>query len=391
MENLQLFDSRNSQQSNLKQLNHKERFKLLKNTVDEFGNLFSIGEEDKIYLRKKGTRDDICLGKVMVAERNLLYHKYEIETNIFRNTNSWTINYTVFKHVDLVIYETLTYSYRITKTRALEFGEIANFSRTETKINVPLIYWEKRRLLIDPVEQRKRNLIGDSWYDLLKNVFNSEHMSKIGRYLKERRGLTIVYPDEENVFRAFKSTHVKQVKVVILGLDPYIDGSANGLAFGFKGDSTKKPAKSLNVIFKEIERDCHNGLHLDFDNTLNEWANQGVLLLNTILTVERGKTKSHSEIGWQRFTKYVLGQMVLDMSPKVFMLWGNDAVNLFGSLDVSNDAHLILKSRHPAADLYNVDQMDITTPNYPTTFAGNKHFSQANAFLKKFKRKQIQW
>ena len=357
----------------------------------------SIGEEDKIFFRKKATREDKCLGRVIAFERNLLYTKQEDERNIFRNTNSWSINYTIFKLVDHIVYETLKFTYQIPRIRAAEFGEVVNFGG-EQKIYVPLIYWDKRITVgpkqgISDTELRRRNYLGDTWYDMLKTVINSEYMSKIGNFLRERRQVSIVYPDENLVFRALKLTHPRQVKVIILGQDPYIDGSANGLAFGFKDDSKKRPAKSLDVIFKEIERDLYKGMFLDFDNTLIPWAQQGVLLLNTILTVERGKSKSHANIGWQRFVKIVLYELLNDPAPKVFMLWGNEAQTLFQEVEtkVPVNPHACLYAKHPAADLYAADQFGDTAPNYPNTFAGCKHFSKANEFLLKHKRKHIRW
>ena len=376
---------------------HKDRYKLLSKAVDEDGNLFTFGEDkEKIYFHKKETRDAICLGTILVGKNNLLYHKFEDERNIFRNTNSWTINYTIFEQVDLIVYETLKYTYIITKARAAEFGEIIKFQ--ETKINIPLDYWDKRRQLIDPTEARRRNLLGDNCSEVLKDTINSPYMSQIGTWLRKRRTEAITYPEENEVFRAYKTCHFKHVKVVILGTEPYNDSSSNGLAFGFKDTSKKLPSKSLNVIFKEVERDVYNGFYVDFDNTLVSWAEQGVLLLNSILTVERNKPKSHSEIGWQRFIKITLYELLKDIQPKVFICWGAEAINLYKEVEAkfrinSNQYinNLVLTAKHPAADLYNADNFGNIEPDYPNTFAGNKHFSQANNFLVKNKRKPIKW
>lgn len=385
--------------------NHKERLKLLKETVDEDGNLYSFNPEDsRVFLRKKNTREDIPIGKVLMGERNLLYHKFEDERNIFRNTQAWSINYKIFENIDYIIYETLKKVYMIPRERATEFGEQVNFQQ-ERKINIPIIYWDVRNQLIDETEKRRRNLLGDSWYELLSSVINSDYMSKIGSYLRKRRTEAIIYPEESVVFRAFKLTHTKQVKVIILGQDPYHDGSANGLAFGFKdgwkegqkGVTLKPLPKSLDVIFREVERDVYNGLHLDFDATLDSWAKQGVLLLNTILTVERGKPKSHEGYGWQRFIKIVLFELLKDIQPKVFLLWGNDANLLFGEVrnklkeqNIEAGPSLILSAKHPAADLYS-QEWGAAKADYPHTFAGNGHFSLTNKFLREHKRNPITW
>lgn len=184
---------------------------------------------------------------------------------------------------------------------------------------------------------------------------------------------------------------------------PYHDGSANGLSFGFKnqwidkqrtGVVTKPIPKSLDVIFKEVEQDMYKGLHLDFDYTLQSWAEQGVMLLNSSLTVERSNPQSHLDIGWQRFVKIVLWELFKEPSPKVYILWGQEAQKLFQEVVDkigSPDKSLILKAKHPAADLYARDQFGQVAPNYPNTFSGCKHFSQANSFLLKNKRKPIIW
>jgi len=124
-----------------------------------------------------------------------------------------------------------------------------------------------------------------------------------------------------------------------------------------------------------------------------------ILLLNTVLTVERGTPKSHDKLGWQRFVKIVLYELLKDPLPKVYLLWGNEARNLYKEVEAKFNIQsgtqlanaLVLTSKHPAADLYGGDQMGNIVANYPETFAGNKHFSQANAFLQKNKRRPIKW
>src|SRR6266576_531943 len=180
---------------------------------------------------------------------------------------------------------------------------------------------------------------------------------------------------------------------------PYPDNTANGLSFGFKdgwkqsekGVTIKQIPKSLDIIFREVERDVYNGFCLELDATLNSWAEQGVLLLNTILTVERAKPKSHEALGWQRFIKIVLFELAKDLQPKVFILWGEDAKLLFGEvcnklfeMILSYNQHLLLFSKHPAADLHS-QQWGNPKPDYPNTFAGNSHFSKTNEFLKRNK------
>lgn len=382
-------------QRNQKKYLHKERLDQLKATVDKDGNSFSIDEADdnKVFFLRKGSSDKLALGKLMVGEKNLLYYKFEDERNIFQKTNSWSVNYTLFQAVDYIVYETLKWYYQIPKIRAEEFGQVMQFDGIEQKIYIPLKYWDKRRVLIDPTELRRRNLIGDSWYEKLGVVLGSPYMSQIAEYLKERRKVVVVYPEQENIFRAFKRSSFEHTKVVIIGQDPYHDGSADGLAFSYKHGSKKPVSKSLDIIIKEVERDVYDGFNLNFDYELTHWADQGVLLLNSSLTVEHGRPQSHSHIGWQRFIKIALYELMKDMYPKVIIGWGNIAISLIEEVKakVGDTQHLILTAKHPASDLYHKDSFGDVAPNYPQTFSGCRHFSRANEFLKQNKRKEILW
>lgn len=387
-------------QENLR-LTHKERLEKLKIAVDKDGNQFSVDEKDdnKIFLHKnKGFyphAEKLALGKIMVGERNLLYYKFEDERNIFKKTDSWSINYTIFKEVDHIVYETRKMYYQIPRLRALEFGEVIQFDGTEEKLYVPLKYWDKRKTLIDKTEERRRNLLGDSWYEKLGGVLGSPYMTQIANYLEERRKVAVVYPEQKDIFRAYKRCSFEHTKVVILGQDPYHDGTADGLAFSYKHGSKKPASKSLDVIIKEVERDVYDGFNITFDYDLSNWADQGVLLLNSSLTVEHGKPQSHSHIGWQRFIKITLYELLKDIHPKVYLLWGTIAKNIFDEVFakayVQDSRNLILYAKHPASDLYNKNQFGGVDPNYPHTFSGCGHFSRANDFLKHNKRRDIVW
>lgn len=379
----------------------KERLNQLNEAVDKDGNSFKVDvvdDDNFIRFYKKGNPDILTLGKLIIGERGLLYYKFEDERNIFLKTDSWSINYSIFQYVDYIVYETRTKWYQISKERAVEFGDVLQFDGTEEKIYIPLRFWDIRRTLIDPTEKRRRNLIGDSWYEKLGGVLGSPYMTEIANFLNERRKVAVVYPEQQNIFRAYKLSTFEHTKVVILGQDPYHDGSADGLAFSYLNGSKKPVQKSLDLIIKEIERDVYDGFNLDFDYNLGYMARQGVLLLNAALTVEHGKPQSHSHIGWDRFVKITLYELLKDLRPRVFMFWGNIAQTLYGVVqekmreqNVAAGNHLILYAKHPASDLYGKDSFGNVTPNYPQTFSGCKHFSQANAFLKINKRKEIIW
>jgi uracil-DNA glycosylase len=387
----------------------KEKLQTLLNYVDRNGKKLSYKPEEggKIYLDiDNSTR---CLGHILIGKESILYTKFEDESNIFRKTNAWSINHTVLVNVDHIHYETRTHDYQITKERALEFGEFMHFQdTTELKVYVPLKYWEKRHKGLQsvyPKEFKHRNAVGDSWYEILKDTMNSDLITNISKFLKQRRTEAVVYPDGDRVFRAFKLCTFEHTKVVILGQDPYHDGTADGLAFSYLHGVKKKHDKSLDLIYIEVERSIYNGLHLDHDYCLEHWARQGVLLLNTCLTVEKGRALSHAAtdsskgIGWERFTKIALYKLLLDIeNPKVIMLWGNKAqahyeevMQVWNKNMIFQHPHLILKARHPAYDLRVKNTIGHIDPNYPETFSGCNHFKQANEFLKQNSRKEIKW
>jgi uracil-DNA glycosylase len=281
---------------------------------------------------------------------------------------------------------------------------------------VPLKYWETRHKglqAVYPEEFNWRNRIGDSWFTKLKAVLTSPMMKSIQQTVKADRNLgkeeialgirnprNVVYPESKDVFKAFKLCTFEHTKVVILGQDPYYDGSANGLAFGYKSGFNPHTQKSLDVIYKEVERDIYKGMHLNHDPSLESWAKQGVLLLNTVLTVLKGRPKSHANIGWERFSKIVLMELMQDIeNPKVFITWGSDARETYETVEevyrkkqFVSHPHLHLHAFHPAFDLRKKEgAFGEITPDYPRTFLGNSHFSKTNEFLKKFGRKEIKW
>ncbi len=217
--------------------------------------------------------------------------------------------------------------------------------------------------------------LGKSWASILKGEFLKHYMVTLAAFVAVSRNHNPVFPASDKVFKAFRDTPYEKVKVVILGQDPYHNGCADGLAFSCSG--MQIPA-SLKVIFKELNREYpdYNENRLPL---LEDWASQGVLLLNTILTVDENKALSHANQGWETFTSYVLTHLNKKDVPIVFVLWGSNAKK-YENL-ITNDIHLILKSGHPAADLY----------GNGTFFGGNDHFKKINSFLMENYNIEIKW
>ena len=216
--------------------------------------------------------------------------------------------------------------------------------------------------------------IEQSWKDALGSEFDKPYFASLVRFLhNEKAEGKRIYPPGGQIFKAFELTPVKDVKVVILGQDPYHGpGQAHGLSFSVPENMPAPP--SLKNIFKEIETDL--GVRMSGYPNLEKWARQGVLLLNAVLTVRSGEAASHSRIGWQEFTDAVIKHISSECEGVVFMLWGNFARTKSELIDHSR--HCVLEAAHPS-------------PLARGAFFGCRHFSKANAYLASMGRNPIDW
>jgi uracil-DNA glycosylase len=216
--------------------------------------------------------------------------------------------------------------------------------------------------------------IEKSWADALKDEFEKEYFQKITSYLKhEIASGIVVYPKGGNIFKAFDSTPLNSVKVVILGQDPYHgEGQAHGLSFSVQEGVHQPP--SLQNIFKELRDDL--GIPLPNTGNLELWAQRGVFLLNSVLTVRAGLPASHSKIGWSLFTDRVISILSEKREGVVFMLWGNYARSKRELID--HNKHLVLEAAHPS-------------PLARGAFFGCRHFSKANEYLIAKGKDPVNW
>ncbi|MBX2862883.1 MAG: uracil-DNA glycosylase [Leptolyngbyaceae cyanobacterium MAG.088] len=214
-----------------------------------------------------------------------------------------------------------------------------------------------------------------SWKAVLEDVFATPYMQALKKFLQaEKAAGKIIYPRGSLIFNAMNSTPFDQVKVVILGQDPYHGpGQAHGLCFSVaKGVA---PPPSLVNIFKEIEQDLD--IHPPNHGCLQSWADQGVLLLNSVLTVEQHKAASHREKGWEQFTDVIISNLNQQRQNLVFLLWGSYAQKKGKIID--RERHLVLTSPHPSP------------LSAHRGFFGNRHFSKANAYLQANGIEPISW
>jgi uracil-DNA glycosylase len=216
-----------------------------------------------------------------------------------------------------------------------------------------------------------------SWKNILNNELEQKYFLELSKKVDQfyREGKVQIFPKKKEVFRAFDVCPFEKVKVVILGQDPYpTKGYANGLSFSVNNDIYPFP-KSLNNIFKEIHNDI--GISFPENGDLTRWAEQGVLLLNTVLTVEEGSPDSHKGIGWEKFTNGVIELLSDQKQELVFMLWGAKATAKTSL--INEDKHMVLSSVHPSPlSAYR-------------GFFGCKHFSKANDYLNENNLSVINW
>jgi len=216
--------------------------------------------------------------------------------------------------------------------------------------------------------------LGGGWDELLAPLFNDERYLKIREFLKSEYSNHVVYPDMYDLYNCFRYTPLSEVRVVILGQDPYHEpNQAHGLCFSVKKGVAVPP--SLVNIFKEMQTDL--GITQPDCGDLTKWARGGVLLLNTTLTVRAHLANSHSKCGWAWFTDNVIKLVSDNTQNTVFMLWGGNARSKAPLIDTSK--HLVLQTVHPSPlSAYN-------------GFFGCKHFSKANKYLSEHGRQPIDW
>lgn len=219
------------------------------------------------------------------------------------------------------------------------------------------------------------SMIDNDWLTAISGEFKKDYYRKLYEFVKAEYSKTVIYPSADDIFNAFHFTPLSKVKVLILGQDPYHnENQAHGLSFSVP-ESQRDIPPSLQNIYKELQSDC--GCYIPDNGYLKKWADQGVLLLNTVLTVRAHQANSHQGRGWEQFTDAVIQAVNAQDRPIVYMLWGSPAQKKIPML--TNPKHLILKAPHPSPlSAYR-------------GFFGCHHFSQANKFLADNGIEPIDW
>jgi uracil-DNA glycosylase len=214
----------------------------------------------------------------------------------------------------------------------------------------------------------------NDWKDILQDQLAQEYYVKMRELLIQEYKTKQIFPKASDIFNAFHLTPYNEVKVVIIGQDPYHDDNqAHGLCFSVKKEVPIPP--SLRNIYKELEKDC--GCYIPKHGNLEKWAKQGVLLINAVLTVRAHEAASHSKIGWEQFTDYVISRLNERKEPVIFLLWGNFARSK--KKLITNNQHYILESAHPSP------------LSASRGFFGSCPFSKINKILDENNQKCIDW
>lgn len=218
--------------------------------------------------------------------------------------------------------------------------------------------------------------IGNKWDLILKEEFNKDYFNKLKNFVEDEYSKHTCFPQKDEIFNALELTPPEKVKVVILGQDPYInEGQAHGLAFSVKEKWAKFPP-SLKNVYKEIGDDLGVPA-IGCNRNLTSWAEQGVLLLNTSLTVRAGESNSHSGKGWEIFTDAIIEYLGKNREHIVYLLWGNNAISKKHLINC--DKNLVLTAAHPSP------------LSASRGFFGCKHFSKTNDYLKESGLEEIKW
>ena len=218
-------------------------------------------------------------------------------------------------------------------------------------------------------------MLNNDWAKALNPEFHKEYYRQLYTFVKDEYSRRVIYPPSEEIFSAFHFTPLSEVKVLLLGQDPYHnEHQAHGMSFSVPQDQKEIPP-SLQNIYKELQDDL--GCYIPNNGSLMKWADQGVLLLNTVLTVRAHQANSHQGKGWEQFTDAVIEAVNAQDRPVVYLLWGRPAQSKIPML--TNPKHLILKAPHPSPlSAYR-------------GFFGCRHFSQCNEFLKANGAEPIDW
>jgi len=377
----------------------KEKLEILFSAKDADGNrlMYHMGQ---LHLRLAKSDTNKKIGSVHYVNDKVLYSKWETHKDIFKKMDAWSVPLLIAKNVDAIWFKTPERDYWISRENVSQLVKnkqagIMKFEGMEKKVYIPRTYWSMKPIIEeepyqmtmlthDPTPVKRDNLdkytarVGKEWAEMLYDYFETPYMTSVGKKIAEARKRVVLFPEPAEVFKAFRETPYDKVKVVILGQDPYHDGNATGLAF----DCKKNITPSMARIIEGFSAQFPNHFSTDImDGNISRWSGEGVLLLNTALTVRKGDAGSHLS-QWAPFTEQVILQLNAredrGMKPVVYMLWGKQAQQ-YKNLFV--DECPVIEAEHPIAGAY-AGRKD---------WIHNNCFLEANKELEKLGIKPVDW
>lgn len=344
---------------------------------DSEGNHYYL-DDNRLFFKHK-ERNPILLG--FVSDKSLIVLRDRTKHTLYIN-NSYGFNYSIielFDFQEVIIYENdkvVHIPIRIFH----EYGEIKEaFEHYEKQVFLNLEIIDSLQVDVSTHElySKRVNMFGLEWFHVVKEELLQSYMIKLGRFLSQRRKDIKIYPEASEMFNAFKFTPYREIKVVVVSSEPYNRlPISDGLAFSSK-DEIEVP-KPLEKIYDGLERDLGFGNFLDANPSLQYWAEQGVLLLNSLLTVEHNRPYSHSTIGWKTFTGKILKHLSENKENLVFLLMGTTARSFKNIVD--KPQHLVFETEHPGF-----------AAKEDRKWNHENIFSRTNAYLKGLNKSEILW
>lgn len=335
---------------------NQEKIKLIVNRKDPDGNRLAYEESTgKLQLSQANEPDRWRpIGRIVEDNDIMVYHKYEKEKDKYLKFKAWSVYYIVLDIVDAVRYETETFVYYINKGDLFKFGHVTKDKGHGygSKVVCPIRYWTAF-----PKNKASKKLLenlGYEWFDELETIFKDGTMKPVSKFVAQERKTSIVYPKSELVFRPFRETPYTNVKVMLIGDSPFPEG--DGLAFSLDKQRTKMPPEN-KALLDWIEEDVYDGFNLNRSEDLTYLAQNGVLLLNNVLTCNHYSRDAHFDKGWEALTKAVISKLINDSlhAPVVFILLGHRVNTLYFPFieKLNKGKHLLLSGPYPGEETNN--------------------------------------
>lgn len=357
-----------------------DKVKLISQRLDLEGAEFVYDKPTgKLYFRQSNEERVRPIGSILKEDGMVAYYKMEKEKDKYIKYMAWSIYVPLVEAVDFIVYETETFLYRITSEKVRKLGFITSDKGhgNSKKYIVPIKYWDVKSK--EKKYQSMLSRLGYEWFNVLKQDLVSPEVRELMKFLKKQRDTGSIFPASEKLFKPFQLTGYVDTKVVLFHDYPFELGRANGLAWSVEDNVVGEHPKAIN-LFDIVEEEMYDGFNLNRSKDLRYLARQGVLLLNSVYTANIYSTKAHEGKGWEDWNRKVISSIITNKlhAPVVFILLGDKVQGDYGELLENPGNHLVLKAPMPEGEGIN-------------ELIKAKIFTKCNNYLKKAKRRPINW